>query len=136
MGDYDSNNLQPTVRIVSWLTFQLWELSEWKQIYLSTEKEPSANSRAPYLSSVCFPSVSSISFLQMYYNHTENMAILLSSKFSFGVKYFMHNLCINKFQRNEWKNQWLCKYIIYINYERRKLEGKNNQNGCRNEGLY
>lgn len=63
------------------------------------------------------------------------MAILLSSKFSFGVKQVIHNLCRNKFQHNEWKNQWLGKYTIHINYERRKLKGKN-ENGRRNEEIH
>lgn len=127
MGDNDANNFQSTFHRASWRTFQLWELSELKQIYLSTEKKPPAHrthSWGSYLASEFFPSVSSISFLQLHYNHTENMAILLTTKFSFGVKYFMHNLCINNFQHNEWKSQWLGKYIIYINYERRKLKEK------------
>lgn len=133
VGDYDANDFQSTFYMAFWRTFQLWELSESKQIYLSTKREPPAHrahSWGSYLASVFFLFISSISFLHLLYNHTENMAILLTSKYSFGVKYFMHNLCINNFQHNEWKNQWLGKYIIYINYERRKLNKK--QNGCRN----
>lgn len=96
------------------------------------KRAPSTQStQLRFLPGLCIlPFISSISFLHLLYNHTENMAILLTSKYSFGVKYFMHNLCMNNFQHNEWKNQWLDKYIIYINYERRKLKKK--QNGCRN----